>query len=78
VLFKAYTGKRAWKAIGDRLERPCYLSRVDHNRKIRSRKQETDIGKYSFVNRTIQVWNQLPAEVLATLSCKPSNFRKEG
>jgi hypothetical protein len=31
---------------------------------------------YSFVNRTIKVWNQLPAEVLGTLSCKLSNFRK--
>jgi hypothetical protein len=41
ALFKAYTGERAWKAIGNRLERPCYLSRVDHNRKIRSRKQKT-------------------------------------
>jgi CBS-domain-containing membrane protein len=28
ALFKAYTGERAWKAIGDRLERPCYLRRV--------------------------------------------------
>jgi hypothetical protein len=55
VLFKAYTGERACEAIGDRLERPCYLSRVDHDRKIRSRKQKTDIGKYSFVKRTIQV-----------------------
>jgi hypothetical protein len=33
-------------------------------------------GNYSFVNRTIQVWNQLPVDVLGTLSCKPSNFRK--
>jgi hypothetical protein len=31
----------------------CYLSREDHNRKIRTRKQRTDIGKYFFVNRTI-------------------------
>jgi hypothetical protein len=76
ALFKAYTGERAWKAIGDRLEKPCYLSRVDHNRKIRSRKQKTDIGKYSFVNGTIQLWNQLPEDLLGTLSCKPSNFRK--
>jgi hypothetical protein len=71
-----YTGERAWKATGDRLENPCYLSRVDHNRKIRSRKQKTDIGKYSFVNRTIQLWNQPPEDVLGTLSCKTSNFRK--
>jgi hypothetical protein len=53
------------------------LSRVDHIRKIRSRKQRTDIGKYSFVNRTIQLWNQLPADVSGTLSCKPSAFRKK-
>jgi hypothetical protein len=36
------------------------------------------IGKYSFVNRTIQLWNQLPADALGTLSCKPSNFRQLG
>jgi hypothetical protein len=53
-----------------------YLSRGDHDKKIRSRKQRTDIGIYSFVNRTIQVWNQLPSDALGTLSCKPSNFRK--
>jgi hypothetical protein len=32
-------------------------------------------GKYSCVNRTIQLWNQLPADALGTLSCKPSDFR---
>jgi hypothetical protein len=40
---------------------------VENNRHIR---------KYSFVNKTIQLWNQLPADALGTLSCKPSNFRK--
>jgi hypothetical protein len=55
ALFKAYTGERAWKAIGDRLQRPHYVSRVDHDRKIRNRKQRTDIGEVSFVNRTIQL-----------------------
>jgi hypothetical protein len=34
-------------------------------------KQKRDIGKYSSVNRTIQLWNQLPADALGTLSCKP-------
>jgi hypothetical protein len=33
-------------------------------------------GKYSFVNRTTQLWNQLPADALGTLYCKPSKFRK--
>jgi hypothetical protein len=68
--------QQAWKAIGDRLQRPCYLSRVNHDRKVWSREQRTDIGKYSFANRTRQLLNQLPAEDLRNLSCKPSNFRK--
>jgi hypothetical protein len=55
---------------------PCYLSRVDHDRKIRSRKQKTDIGKYSYVNRAIQLWNQR-TDVSETLSCKSSNFREK-
>ena len=77
VLFKAYSGECAWKSIGDRLERSHYLSRVDHERKIRNRRQRTDIGKYSFVNRTVQQWNQLTAEVLGILRCKPITFKKE-
>ena len=76
ALFKVYSGERAWKDIGDRLQRPYYLSRVDHERKIRSRRQRTDIGKYSFVNRTIQDWNQLSAEVLGTLPCKLNTLKK--
>ena len=54
ALFKTCSGERAWKPIVDRLQRPHYLSRVDHERKIRSRRQRTDIGKYYLVNRTIQ------------------------
>jgi len=76
ALFKAYSWERAWKPNVDRLKRPHCLSRVDHGRKISSRRQRTDIGKYSFVNRTIQHWNQLPAEVLGILPCKPITFKK--
>jgi len=54
ALFKSYTGGRAWKAMGDILLKPCYLSRGDHNRKIRTRKERTNVGKYSFVNRNIK------------------------
>jgi hypothetical protein len=28
------------------------------------------------VNRTIQLWNQIPADALGTLPCKQNNFRK--
>ena len=51
ALFKAYTGGWAWNAIGDKLLKPWYLCRDDHNRKIRNRKRRTDVGKFSFVNR---------------------------
>jgi hypothetical protein len=76
-LFKAYTEEQAWKSKGDRLKEPFYLSRDDHDRKIRVRKQSIVIGIYSFVNRTIKPWNQLPAGALATFSCKSHIFRKK-
>jgi hypothetical protein len=53
------------------LQRPYYLSRVDHVWKIRDRKQRMDIRKYSFVNRSIKNWNQLPAEMLGTSLVNP-------
>jgi hypothetical protein len=76
ALFKAYTGERAWRATGDRLQAPCYLSRVGRYLKIRARKQRTDVGKYSFVNRIIADWNQLPEEMLGTSAGKPHIFRR--
>ena len=76
ALYKAYSGERAWKTIGDRLYYPHYWSRVDHKRKIRTRGQKTDIGKYSFVNRSIQDWNQLPDAVFEQLPGKQTTFKK--
>jgi hypothetical protein len=52
------------------------VSRNDHDHKIRARKQRTNIGKYSLVNRTIKLWIQLPAEALAIFPCKSHIFRK--
>jgi hypothetical protein len=75
ALFKAYSGEQAWKTIGDRLQWPNYLSRVDHEQKIRNKRQRMDIRKYSFMNRTIRLWNQLHAEILGTLPCKTYAFR---
>ena len=76
ALFKTYKGERAWKTIKDRLQAPSYLSRVDHKWKIRARKQRTDVGKYSFVNRTITDWNQLPEGEIGALTSNTYSFRK--
>jgi len=63
-------------AVCHQIPFPLYLSGVDYDRKIRARKQRRDIGKYSFVNRTIKLWNRLPAEELATFPTKSHIFRK--
>ena len=60
VLFKAYTKGWALKAIVNIFLNPCYLCRGDHNRKIKTRQQRTDVSKYSFINRTINSMNPLP------------------
>jgi hypothetical protein len=43
AVFKVYSRERVWKAVSDRLKWPTYLSRVDHEQKIRNRRQTTDI-----------------------------------
>ena len=76
ALYRTYSGEPALKAIGDGLQRPNYLSRVDHDWKIRNRRQRTNFGKYSFVNRTIQLWNKLSVNAVGTFPSKPSTFWK--
>jgi hypothetical protein len=66
----------AWNSIGDTLKGTCYLSRDDHDRNIKARKRRTNIGKYSFINRTIELWNQLLAEAPVSFPCKSHTFRK--
>jgi hypothetical protein len=49
----------------------------NQNRKIRTRKQRTEVGKYSFANRIIKSWNPLPASLLlASFPCKLKAFRR--
>jgi len=74
-IFEAYSRERAWKVIGDRLKGLCYLSRDEDDGKIRAREQRRDIGKYSFVNRTIKHRKPLPADTLSTFSCISHIFR---
>jgi len=49
---------------------------VDQDQKIWARIQIIDIGKYSFVNTTIKLWNQLSAEALANILSRSHNFKK--
>jgi hypothetical protein len=76
ALYKTYNGESAWKGIGDRLQALYYLSTVDHCWKIRARMIRTDVGKFSFVNRTIAEWNQLPEGAIGTSPVKTHTFTK--
>jgi len=76
VQVSASTCHNIKKTIRDKLLQPRYPSRDDHNQKIRTRKQRTDVGKYYFVNMTIKSWKQLPASLLASFRCKLNRFKK--
>jgi hypothetical protein len=76
ALFKAYMGERAWKAIGDRLQTTMLSEQeVIMARKLGAERSDR-YQEILFVNRTVQLWNQLSEVDLGALSCKPSNFRK--
>ena len=75
ALYEMYTGERAWKGIGYSLQAPRYLNRTDHYWKIRVRKQRTDIGKCSFVNRSTTDWNNLPERAIGTSYGKTRIFK---
>jgi hypothetical protein len=47
ALFEAYSGERAWKAIGDRLQGPCYLSRMNMIEKLGPGNKEHISGNIS-------------------------------
>jgi hypothetical protein len=76
ALYKAYNGERAWKDIGNSVLAPYYRSSVAHCWKIRAREIRTDVGKFSFVNRTIADWNQLPEGAIGAYPVKTHIFRK--
>jgi len=76
VPFSRHTLGAGLESDRDRFLKPCCLSRDDHNRKIRTRKQRAYVGKYSYVNRTIESWKQLPAGLLASFPYKLNTFRK--
>jgi hypothetical protein len=76
ALYKADNDERAWKDIGDSLQSPYYRSKVEHCWKIRPRKIRTDVGKLSFVNRTVSDWNRLPEGAFGTSLVQTHIFRK--
>ena len=62
-IYKTFTAKPSLKELNNKLREPDYIGRNDHKHKIATLKQRTDICKFSFLNRGIVEWNNLPEEV---------------
>jgi hypothetical protein len=43
---------------------------------LRARKQRSDVGKFSFVNRTTADWNQIPEDIFGFPPAKAHAFLK--
>jgi len=84
--FTNHTEDSDWETLAQHMKIACLCALLEHTLGNRhgklyatvceGLKQRTDIRKYSFVNRTIKKWNQLPAEASRTFRCKPRTFRK--
>ena len=74
-MFRSYTGCNAWSEIRERIKKPNYYSRKDSGLKIRTNKQKSDAGKYSFLNRTIIDWNNLPTVTFESLPRYVHSFK---
>jgi hypothetical protein len=80
VLVKVYTGGRSWKDIGGRLQRLCYLSRVDHDIKITSRMQRADsqikIDLFPFRNRPEGLIRNIRKQYYYVTTSNLNNFQQ--
>ena len=65
--FKAYSGQVGWDDIGHRIGTPSYLGRKDHGEKVKIIESRRDVGKYSFIRRTICDWNRLDENKITPL-----------
>ena len=63
-LHQTYAGKPTWKEMCDRLKSPNFIGKNDHCYKVYIDASKKDVGKYSFLSRTVKEWNELPEVIL--------------
>jgi len=76
ALYKVYSGELFWNATGAYYKGHTFWAELIMTGKFLNRKQRTDVRKYSFVNRTIQLWNKLCMNALANFPFKTNTFSK--
>ena len=65
-LHKALAGHPAWSDIAEAISKAPFTGKSDHAQKLYLPRYETDVGRFSFLGRSIRQWNRLPGPVMAT------------
>ena len=73
-MHKAVNQVRGWEEITSKIEYSNRIGRGDHAKKMCVKQVKTDVGKYSFINRTVKSWNALNEDVALIKDAK--KFRK--
>ena len=69
-MHKAVNRHTGWEEIADRLAFSGRIGRGDNSKKLTINHVSTDVGKYSFINRTAKSWNKLDDTVVLSKSCR--------
>ena len=73
-MYKIVNHHKGWEEMSGRILRNERLGRGDHTKKLCVDQVRTDVGKYSFLNRTVKDWNSLDENVVLAKGSK--QFRK--
>jgi len=74
VVYRAYEGAKGWEEIQRKLIKNTSVCRSKHGKKLWSKGTNTDVGKFSCVNRTVVEWNQLEEAMVEAKNVK--EFRR--
>ena len=64
-MYRVVSGSSGWGEIRHKIEGGSYKGRNDHAKKLQRKHGRTDVGRWSFLNRTIREWNELSEEVVS-------------
>ena len=76
IMYKIYTNYVSFTELSNRINRPNYVSRHDHQYKIAEINVTSDKEKYSFLARSIKDWNALPSEMFNPFPVNVKHFAK--
>ena len=74
--YLVYNGIGGWADLFEYIDPPARLGRSERPYSVRTAIPRTDIGKYSFVTRSVSEWNNLPEDVFKNAPVSFSLFKQ--